>query len=372
MSEPNPSAEKEQPLLPKQRCRHIKTGGEQCRSLAMTGNHYCWHHRWYRKPHYTGVKGYDRVAFLEDVASVQLILSQSMQGLIDRTLDPTMARTLFYGCQVASGLVRLDMNHQRWLVENKQQPEEPVREATDIGTDPLAPAQEYRGPDGQFEPYWSFSKYMYEQQCEQAGRPKPTCPADMPPSGWMDEEEYFEDPAEWNQRYDEKIKAAREEVATRTEEAAGAPLDLKAVAALERHTRCAERRSEPCILNPRRHSQKNAAEPNLQTPTVDLQPAAALERDTRCAERRSEPCTLNPDPCRHSQKSAAEPNLQTPTGVLQAVAAPTRYTLHATRCRPAVMRDAHYLPTAIKSNNYTNPPHQGSQQSKNGLNRAGS
>ena len=350
MPEPNPSAEKDQPLLPKQRCRHIKTGGEQCRSLAMTGNHYCWHHRWYRKPHYAGVKGYDRVAFLEDVASVQLILSQGMQGLIDCTIDPTRARTLFYGCQVASGLVRLDMSHQRWLAETKQQPEEPVREATNIDTDPLAPPQEYRGPDGQFEPYWSFSKYMYEQQCEEAGRPKPTCPADMPASGWMDEEEYFEDPAEWNQRYDEKVKAARKQAATRTEESAEQEKE-------------APRRDEEGT--PNAPTQKNECLFERSGAPLDLEAVAAHEHHTRCAER-PEPYTLNPDPCRHAQKSAADPKPQIPAGSLHAAT-----TQNATRCRRAVMRDAHYLATAIKSNNCTNPSHQGSRRKKKGLNRAG-
>ena len=191
-----------QPTTKPRRCRYIKTAGDQCRAKAMTGNHYCYSHKYNRMPTFAGVKGYDRVAFLEDAASIQLILSQAMQGLLERSLDHHSARSMFYGCQVASGLVRLDMLNQRWLAENNQSIPEQVTETTKSeNSEPLGVDEEYRGPTGTFEPQWSFSKYLYEQQCEEMGQPKPTCAADFPASGWLTDEEVKEDPEEFVKRY---------------------------------------------------------------------------------------------------------------------------------------------------------------------------
>jgi len=191
-----------QPTTKPRRCRYIKTAGDQCRAKAMTGNHYCYSHKYNRRPTFAGVKGYDRVAFLEDAASIQLILSQAMQGLLERSLDHHSARSMFYGCQVASGLVRLDMLNQRWLAENNQSIPEQVTETTKSeNSEPLGVDEEYRGPTGTFEPQWSFSKYLYEQQCEEMGQPKPTCAADFPASGWLTDEEVKEDPEEFVKRY---------------------------------------------------------------------------------------------------------------------------------------------------------------------------
>jgi hypothetical protein len=167
----------------------------------MTGNHYCFSHKYNSKPAFTGVKGYDRVAFLEDAASIQLILSQAMQGLLDRTLDHHSARSMFYGCAVATGLVRLDMMNQRWLAENKQPFPEPVAETTNNESfEPLGVDEEYRGPTGTFEPQWSWSKYLYEKECEELGQIRPTCAADFPASGWLTEEEMKETNEEWAKR----------------------------------------------------------------------------------------------------------------------------------------------------------------------------
>jgi hypothetical protein len=191
-----------QPINKPRRCRYIKTAGDQCRAKAMTGNHYCYSHKYNRRPTFAGVKGYDRVAFLEDAASIQLMLSQVMQGVLDQTFDHHAARTMFYGCQVASGLVRLDMLNQRWLAENKQTSPEQVSETTKSeNSEPLGVDEEYRGPTGTFDPQWSFSKYLYEQQCEEMGQPKPTCAADFPASGWLTEDEVKEDPEQFIKRY---------------------------------------------------------------------------------------------------------------------------------------------------------------------------
>jgi hypothetical protein len=204
MSETESTSNEPTPINPTKKprqCRFIKTNGEQCRSGAMTGNHYCFSHKFNRKPSFTGVRGYDRVAFLEDSASIQLILSQVLQGLLDHLVDPNTARSAFYGCSVAAGMVRFEHARERWLAENKQPVPEQVTETTKSeDSEPLAPEKEYRGPTGTFEPQWSFAKYLYEQQCEQAGKPKPTCAADFPASGWLTEDEIKEGPDAFNER----------------------------------------------------------------------------------------------------------------------------------------------------------------------------
>jgi hypothetical protein len=196
-AEPKPA----NPMKKSRQCRFIKTSGEQCRSEAMTGNHYCFSHKYNRKPTFTGVRGYDRVAFLEDAASIQLALSQTMQGLLDRIVDHHTARAVFYGCSVAASLVRLDFARERWLTENKQPIPGQVTETTKAeDSEPLAPEKEYRGPTGVFEPQWSWSKYLYERDCEELGQIKPTCAADFPASGWLTEDEIKEDPQDWIKR----------------------------------------------------------------------------------------------------------------------------------------------------------------------------
>lgn len=133
------------------------------------------------------------------------MVSQTMQGLLDHVVDQGAARTVFYGCQVASGLVRLDMLRERWLAESRQPAPESVTETTLVDLEQLAPDEEYRGPSGIFEPQWSMAKYLYEQECERVGRPKPTSAADFPASGWLTEEEITEDPDEFNDRYRAQI-----------------------------------------------------------------------------------------------------------------------------------------------------------------------
>jgi hypothetical protein len=197
--------EPQNPLRKPRQCRHLKTGGEQCRNRALIGHHFCQSHKFNRHPTFAGVKGYDRVAFLEDHASIQLSLSQVMQGLLDRSVAPPIARTFFYGCSVANATLRDLRAHERWLLEHKLPLPEPVEETVRLDGDELAPDREYRGPGDTFEPQWSFSKFRYEQLCSRLGRPMPTCAADFPASGWLTEDEIAEDPRAWDQRYQARI-----------------------------------------------------------------------------------------------------------------------------------------------------------------------
>jgi hypothetical protein len=130
-----------------------------------------------------------------------------MQGLLDGKIDNHRARTAFYGCSVAGNMVRTELMRERWFAESKRPIPEPVTEVIHEECGPLAPEKEYRGPTGVFEPQWSWSKYMYEKECEQLGLPTPTCAADFPKSGWLTEEEINTDPAKLVRGYHARVRA---------------------------------------------------------------------------------------------------------------------------------------------------------------------
>ncbi|HEX4309844.1 MAG TPA: hypothetical protein VHZ25_07435 [Acidobacteriaceae bacterium] len=207
MSDPQPTTpapspeDLKNPLRARRVCQYIKTDGERCRANAVTGSHYCYCHKYNRTPTFSGVKGYDRVAFLEDTASIQLTCSQILQGLLDRNIDNPTARTAFYGLSVATSALRDANTHQRWLIDHKLPRSEQVFELVKEDGEEMAPEQEYRGPTGTFDPEWSVSKYTYEQECERAGQPKPVCAEDFPASGWLTEDEIAEEPADFANRY---------------------------------------------------------------------------------------------------------------------------------------------------------------------------
>ncbi len=232
---PQPSTTgSENPVTSPRQCRYIKAGGEQCRNRAPMGDHYCHHHKYNIYPTLTGVKGYDRVLFLEDTTSIQLILSQLMQGLLDHTIESRTANSMFYGASIAASLVRHDFERERWLHATKQPIPESVIETETVDSQVLAPDQPYLGPTGNFKPQWSMSKYLYEQECEQAGKPTPQYASEFPPEGWLTaaeiEEQQTDDGARaLMQRYEKKLaelkkhRAAIEAQETAAALAAGLP-----------------------------------------------------------------------------------------------------------------------------------------------------
>jgi hypothetical protein len=102
-------------------------------------------------------------------------------------------------------------------------PEAAVDVSIDYGGNLIGPREEYRGPTGVFEPQWSWSKYMYEKECEQLGLPTPTCAADFPKSGWLTEDEVKTDPARLVQGYHARVRAEKDRLFfIRKEESAAA------------------------------------------------------------------------------------------------------------------------------------------------------
>ena len=192
-------------------CRFIKTDGLRCNGPALDGKDLCWHHDQHDRPRLTGVPRYDRIPFLEDPTSIQLCVSQTIQGVMDGVCSDSRARTIFYGCAVAGQTLRLQLAREQFLASHNRPAPEPVSDVVDTPNAFLAPDQKYVGPTGTFEPQWSMSKYRYEKECERLGKPKPTCADDFPASGWLTEEEIKEDPNDFCDRYEARIRDLREQ-----------------------------------------------------------------------------------------------------------------------------------------------------------------
>jgi hypothetical protein len=216
---PTPTAPK-----PKRRCRSLRTNGTQCNSWTLGDNgDFCYTHSHYRHPECPRKGSKIVMPLLEDHSAIQLVLSQLSHGIFSGALDNASARTLAYVCQVAAFTLPRPAtpNAKSAAPANLQEP------VADVVTTPdgehLAPIEKYQGPTGTFEPQWSFSKYLYEKQCEELGQPKPTCAADYPASGWLTEEEMKEDPEEWIKRtHAHKLELYKADDARKAQETAAA------------------------------------------------------------------------------------------------------------------------------------------------------
>lgn len=179
------------PLNAPRQCRYIKASGEPCRGRATRGHHYCQSHTLNRQPTFAGVKGCDRVAFLEDTASIQLAASQILNGLLDRIVEPERARATAALLNVANTALRDLRVHERWLLQNKHPLPEQVGETTPVESEPLGPDHSWVRPIDALEPQAVLSRNRCEQEGEHLGPPDPTS-ADSSASDWLTEDETME------------------------------------------------------------------------------------------------------------------------------------------------------------------------------------
>ncbi len=217
----------------RRRCRFIRTGGDQCGGPAMTGHHYCFHHT--KNFHPVTHKIQDSpVPFLDDIPSIQLTISRAAQGLFDNTFETSRARTMLYAASVANATLRTQLLQTRLTAGKSQPATESVSDVEFVDSQLLAPDQPYLGPTGKFQPQWSMSKHLYEQECEQAGKPTPQYASEFPPEGWLTLEEIEEQQTDDGarslmQRYEKKLtelkkhRAAIEAEETKAALAAGLP-----------------------------------------------------------------------------------------------------------------------------------------------------
>jgi hypothetical protein len=171
---------------PTRRCRHLTVKGLQCRSSAIRKHDYCFNHKHFRHPQCPEKGPKVVVPLLEDLATVQVFLSQIAQGLLSGRLTSAEARSLAYTCQIASGTFARPLAQR----PRKAAEDVPVREpVTETASTPdgatLGPVEPYLGPDGKPDPRWLIGKYQFERECERNGWPVPDDFGDFPAIGWL-------------------------------------------------------------------------------------------------------------------------------------------------------------------------------------------
>jgi len=114
------------------RCRHIKVNGTQCGSPALRHKDFCFYHQqdrplpvecYYDPEEYA--TGQITLPYFEDAHSIQTVLRQVVQMVLQKRLERKTASLLLYALQIASS------NLKRMELE-KPQPEQVV---TDLETD---------------------------------------------------------------------------------------------------------------------------------------------------------------------------------------------------------------------------------------------
>jgi hypothetical protein len=107
------------------RCRHIKVSGTQCGSPALRNKRFCFFHQQDRQakvecysdlPEATGEISFP---YFEDAHSVQMVIRQVVQMILQKRIERKTAGLILYALQIASSnLKRLDLE--------KPQPEQVV------------------------------------------------------------------------------------------------------------------------------------------------------------------------------------------------------------------------------------------------------
>ncbi|HKN22271.1 MAG TPA: hypothetical protein VJX73_12680 [Terracidiphilus sp.] len=100
-------------------CRHIKSDGCKCKAPALCDKPYCYFHaRLHRTLHAAKAESASasgaasdaaiEVPAIEDRTAVRFALTQVLQALASKRLEPRRASQLLYGLQIASQLVERD------------------------------------------------------------------------------------------------------------------------------------------------------------------------------------------------------------------------------------------------------------------------
>jgi hypothetical protein len=125
------------------RCRHIKISGTQCGSPALRSKIFCFYHHKDRPlpvPCFSDIEyatGEINLPFFEDAHSIQAVIREVVQMVLQKRLERKTASLLLYALQIASSnLKRMDLE--------KPQPEqvvtdlEPVLDPHDAWQAPIA------------------------------------------------------------------------------------------------------------------------------------------------------------------------------------------------------------------------------------------
>jgi hypothetical protein len=86
------------------KCRHIKTDGNVCGSIALSGRPYCYYHtrlHTFAKAQSAQAEEPLDLPVLEDERAIQLALTQIMTAIATRRIDTRQAALFFRGLQIA-------------------------------------------------------------------------------------------------------------------------------------------------------------------------------------------------------------------------------------------------------------------------------
>jgi hypothetical protein len=123
------------------RCRHIKVNGTQCGSPALRSKNFCFYHHKDRPlpvECYSDIEyatGEINLPFFEDAHSIQAVIRQVVQMVLQKRLERKTASLLLYALQIASS------NLKRMELE-KPQPEQVVTDLEPV----LDPHEAWQAP----------------------------------------------------------------------------------------------------------------------------------------------------------------------------------------------------------------------------------
>jgi hypothetical protein len=207
---------------PARRCRALTVKGLQCHSRAIRGHNYCFTHKHFGFPVCPDKGPKVAIPLLEDLATVQVFLTQIAQGLLSGRLSPVEARSLSYTCQVASGtFARPVAARPKKAAEDLPVLEPILNPAVSIDGHPIGPDEKYCGPEGKPESRWFFGKIAYQEECERNGWPVPEDFADFPAQGWLTSQEQWAtkgNPQALEALFKAKLALAREQAIAREAE----------------------------------------------------------------------------------------------------------------------------------------------------------
>ena len=88
-------------------CRHIMPTGSTCQSPAMLNSAYCYHHarlhRHYPPPQKP--RNFPQLQALDSRRAIQVAITEVLNGLLSRKIDPRQAGRALYGIQIVSQTV---------------------------------------------------------------------------------------------------------------------------------------------------------------------------------------------------------------------------------------------------------------------------
>jgi hypothetical protein len=122
------------------RCRHIKVNGTQCGSPALRSKNFCFYHQKDRPcplPCYSDIEyatGEITLPFFEDAHSIQAVIREVVQMVLQKRLERKTASLLLYALQIAS-------SNLKRVEHEKPQPEQVV---TDL--EPVDPDEAWQAP----------------------------------------------------------------------------------------------------------------------------------------------------------------------------------------------------------------------------------